>query len=166
MSSHKTTFNPPFLFLKCSAPIREYGSCYVIVRFYVCFIVVCFLLHFSVLMFCVFFLIVDVFPPASVCNPDLFSLNRFMTLEHRYTAVAFFIFITTIQLKNRKWYNQGKIFGKHLNKYIPPVLNTYLKLAISIPQITYIFFSRFDIFIVILKETVAFFLDLKNNISK
>ena len=35
-------------------------------------------------------LIVDVFPSVLVCNPDLFSLNRFMTFEQRYTTVALF----------------------------------------------------------------------------
>ena len=41
------------------------------------------------LLFRCFLLIVDVFPSVLVCNPDLFSFNRFLTFEQRYTTVAF-----------------------------------------------------------------------------
>lgn len=40
------------------------------------------------------------FPLVSDCNPDLFSLNRLMTLEQRYSPVAFvllFIMLITHQ---------------------------------------------------------------------
>lgn len=42
--------------------------------------------------FCFFPLIVDVFQPIFVCDPDLSSVNRFrtiVTIEQRYTSVAF-----------------------------------------------------------------------------
>ena len=75
-------------FLKCPVPSQENGSCYLIVRFCVCYIVVfCYTSMF--LLFRCFPLIVDVFPSILVCNPILFSLNRFMTFEQRYTTVAF-----------------------------------------------------------------------------
>ena len=41
------------------------------------------------LVFRCFPLTVDVFPSVLVCDPDLFSLDRFMTIEQRYTTVAF-----------------------------------------------------------------------------
>ena len=50
------------------------------------------MLHFSVLMFCSFPPIVDVFSSVLVCNPDLFSHNRFMTFKTRYTTVALVAF--------------------------------------------------------------------------
>ena len=56
-------------------------------------LVVCYSFHnFKKLFFTqtvLFPLIFDVFPSFLVCNPDLFSLNRFMTFEQRYTTVAF-----------------------------------------------------------------------------
>ena len=41
------------------------------------------------LLFCCFPLIFDVLSSVLVCDPDLFSQNRFMTLQQRYTTVAF-----------------------------------------------------------------------------
>ena len=85
VSSHKTSFNPPF-FLKCAVPSQEYGSCYLIVRFYVCCIFV-WLLHFIVMLFRCFPLIVDVFPTVLVCYPDLFfyqSIYDFWTVYYCY----------------------------------------------------------------------------------
>ena len=48
-----------------------------------------FLLHFRVLIVLLVSCVVDVFPSDLVCNPDMFSLNRFMTFEHWYTTGAF-----------------------------------------------------------------------------
>ena len=53
--------------------------------------VCCIVFYFLFQSFCCFHcfpLIVDVFPSGLVCNLDLFSLNRFMTFEQRYTIVA------------------------------------------------------------------------------
>ena len=69
-----------FFFLKCPVPSQECGCCYQIVHFYACWRLFC--------CSC-FLLIVDVFFFFSVCNLDLFSLNRFTTFKHQYTTVAF-----------------------------------------------------------------------------
>ena len=54
-----------------------------------------FLLHFSIPVVPLFSsYIIGVFPMGLFCHPDLFSLNRFMSFEHRYTTVAFiYIFV-------------------------------------------------------------------------
>ena len=74
--------------LFCPVPSQENSRYYLIDRFCVCYITVCCLLHFSVMLFRCFPLIVDVFLSVLVCNPNLFSLNRFMTFEQRYSSVA------------------------------------------------------------------------------
>ena len=70
-------------------PCPKYETCYLIVCFYACCIVISFCCTAVFLLFRCFLLIVDVFPSILVCSPDLFSLNRFMTYEERYTTVAF-----------------------------------------------------------------------------
>ena len=85
LACHKTTFNHHFV-LKCSAPSQEFGSWYIIVRYYVCCIVVFYVLQCSV--FSCVLLIFNVFSSVLVCDLDFF-LSRFMTFEQRYTTVAF-----------------------------------------------------------------------------
>ena len=65
------------------------GSCYLIVRYLCVALSFWYFCCISVfLFFGCFPLIVDVFTSVLVCNSDLFSLNRFMTFEQRYTTVA------------------------------------------------------------------------------
>ena len=92
----------PF-FIKCPVQSQEYGSCYQIIRFYVCCIVACFCYTSGLLWlrwFWFFFHIVEMFPWVLVCNPDLFSLNLFMTFETAvYYCCQTLKYITPFSLK-------------------------------------------------------------------
>ena len=46
----------------------------------------------NILFLCIFPLLVDVFTSVSVCNPDLFSLNRFMTFKQLYYCCLYLEF--------------------------------------------------------------------------
>ena len=59
---------------------------------------VCFCCTSVLLLFLYFPLLIDVFPSILVFNPDLFSLNKLMAFEHRYTVVAFICLIHVNQL--------------------------------------------------------------------
>ena len=65
------------------------------------------------------------FPTVLVCNRDLFSLNRFMTFEQRYTTVVF-IYIDALMLQltciRRNLLQTGKICQSpfSVNMYLWP----------------------------------------------
>ena len=87
LGSRKTGLNPPF-FLKMPCTKSGNGSCNLIVCFCVALSFKFFCYTSVFLLFCCFSLIVGVFTSVLVSNPDLFSVNRFMTFEQRYTTVA------------------------------------------------------------------------------
>ena len=82
LACHKTRFNPPFFFLKCTVS-HENGHCYIIVRFCVCYILM--------LCFCcvVILLYLMRFPQFYFVTRICSFLNRFMNFKQRYTNVAF-----------------------------------------------------------------------------
>ena len=90
MASKKV--QPTIFFLKMSCTksgkwqLLSYSSFLCVLH---CRLVVC--CTYVFLLFRFFPVIVDVIPSVLVCNPDLFSLYRFMTFEQRYTTctVAF-----------------------------------------------------------------------------
>ena len=105
-------FNQPFFIkISCTKPgkwqLLSYSSflCVLHCRFVFC----CTSLF---LLFRCFPLIVDVFTSVLVGNPDLFSLNRFMTFEQRYTTVAFiYRDDNTLPAHTSKQLNLQKEFG-------------------------------------------------------
>ena len=80
---------------------------------------------------------VAVFLSVLVCDPDLFSLNRFMTIKHRYTIVAFTYFSNIFTASQNAFFFfytvsylifQNDLLS-HLKKYIFDVILIYASLS-------------------------------------
>ena len=84
-TSHKTRFNTLFFLKMSCTKLGKWQLLSYSLFLCVCYIVVWFLLQFSVFVLFSFF---SFYSFCRVSGPDLFSLNRFMTFEQRYTTVA------------------------------------------------------------------------------
>ena len=128
-----------FLKMSCTKSrkwqLLSYSSflCVLQCRFFFCYCKSVFLLF--------VYSIVDVFTSVLVCNPDLFSLNRFMTFEQRYTSVALIWWQNTILRISNVAFRFEKL--KHNYVYILMILHPVHTITLFVIALGHVFLRLF-----------------------